>query len=133
MDLDPVGIQSNQWRESEWCLNPNEDLELIRSHLAESEWSHLSALRTGFAIHLMEPHLSKGNGLEILLKKMRWSKNDMLCVGDAPNDLSMFEIAHWAIAVGGAFESVCNAANVRSPHMHGATFEPLVDAILSEQ
>lgn len=133
MDLDPIGIQSNQWRESEWCLHPNEDLELIRSHLAESEWSHLSALRTGFAIHLMEPHLSKGNGLEILLKKMGWSKDDMLCVGDAPNDLSMFEIAHWSIAVGGSFESVSNAANVRSPHMHGATFEPLVDAILRGQ
>ena len=124
------GIESNQWRESEWCLHPSENLEQIRMHLADSEWSHLSALRTGFAIHLMEPHLTKGSGLEILLERMGWSKDDMLCVGDAPNDLPMFELAHWSVAVKGAFESVLQAADVCSPHYHGDTFEPLVEAII---
>jgi len=133
MDLNPEGVESNQWRESEWCLEPNEDLENIRAHLAQSEWSHLSALRTGFAIHLMEPHLSKGSGLKILLEHMEWSKEDMLCVGDAPNDLSMFEFAHWSVAVKGAFDSVSSAADVCSPHFHGDTFEPLVEAILQAQ
>jgi hydroxymethylpyrimidine pyrophosphatase-like HAD family hydrolase len=57
----------------------------------------------------------------------------MLCVGDAPNDLSMFETARWSIAVKGAFDSVSEAADVRSPHMHGDTFEPLVDAILNSR
>ncbi|MEZ8000703.1 MAG: phosphoglycolate phosphatase [Candidatus Poseidoniaceae archaeon] len=133
MPVNAKGIESNQWRESEWCLEPNEDLELIRTKLSESEWSHLSALRTGFAIHLMEPHLSKGSGLEIILDRMGWSKEDMLCVGDAPNDLSMFETAHWSVAVKGAFDSVSDAADVCSPHFHGDTFEPLVEAILKAQ
>jgi len=133
MELNAGGIESNQWRESEWCLEPQEDLEKIRSNLAESEWSHLSALRTGFAIHLMEPHLSKGSGLEILLERMGWSKDDMLCVGDAPNDLSMFKLAHWSVAVKGAFKVVSDAADVCSPHLHGDTFEPLVEAILMEE
>ena len=61
---------------------------------------------------------------------MNWSPSQALCVGDAPNDLSMFEFAEWAIAVGGAFEEVAHAADVISPHMHGNTFPPLVDAIL---
>lgn len=133
MPIDAKGIESNQWRESEWCLEPNEDLEQIRTRLSGSEWSHLSALRTGFAIHLMEPHLSKGSGLEIILDRMGWSKEDMLCVGDAPNDLSMFETAHWSVAVKGAFDSVSDAADVCSPHFHGDTFEPLVEAILKAQ
>ena len=133
MPVNAKGIESNQWRESEWCLEPNEDLELIRTKLSESEWSNLSALRTGFAIHLMEPHLSKGSGLEIILDRMGWSKEDMLCVGDAPNDLSMFETAHWSVAVKGAFDSVSDAADVCSPHFHGDTFEPLVEAILKAQ
>lgn len=124
------GIESNQWRESEWCLEPGENLEEIRHHLARSEWSHLVALRTGFAIHLMEPHLSKGSGLRILLERMGWSEDDMLCVGDAPNDLPMFETARWSVAVKGAFDSVLAAADVCSPHYHGDTFEPLVEAIL---
>jgi len=129
--LDSNGIETNAWRESEWCLFPDEDLEAVQDHIAASEWAHLSVVRTGFAIHLMEPHLSKGTGLEAMFEKMGWLAEDLLCVGDAPNDLPMFEFAHWAVAVGGAFEQVKQAADVVSPLPHGSTFEPLVDAILS--
>jgi hydroxymethylpyrimidine pyrophosphatase-like HAD family hydrolase len=45
----------------------------------------------------------------------------------------MFEFAHWSVAVGGAFEQVKEAADVVSPHPHGATFTPLVDAILAKK
>jgi hydroxymethylpyrimidine pyrophosphatase-like HAD family hydrolase len=111
-------------------LFPYEDLEAVQEGIASSEWSHLSVIRTGFAIHLMEPHLSKGEGLTVLFEKMGWSMENALCVGDAPNDLSMFEVMRWSVAVGGAFPSVEEAADVRSPFAHGDTFPPLVDAIL---
>ena len=130
LGIDSRGITTNAWRESEWCLFPDENLENVAELISKSEFSDLSVVKTGFAIHLMEPHLSKGNGLEILFKHMGWSLEDMLCVGDAPNDLSMFEKAGWSIAVKGAFDSVMQAADVCSPHLHGDTFEPLVEAIL---
>lgn len=128
--LNPDGIASNRWRESEWCLHPGEDLEAIRLSLSESPWSNLSVIRTGFAIHLMDPILSKGAGLEALAQEHGWSLDGLLAVGDAPNDLSMFEVARWSVAVGGAFPEVAAAASVVSPHLHGDTFKPLVDAIL---
>lgn len=128
--LNPSGIASNRWRESEWCLRPGEDLEAIRSFLSDSPWSNLSVIRTGFAIHLMDPVLSKGAGLEALAQQHGWSLDGLLAVGDAPNDLSMFEVARWSVAVGGAFSEVAAAASVVSPHPHGDTFKPLVDAIL---
>ena len=128
--VDPYGIATNRWRESEWCLFPNEPLEAISKSIAQSEWSHLSVVRTGFAIHLMEPHLSKGEGLRVLFERMGWSIEEALCVGDAPNDLPMFELLRWSVAVGGAFDVVAQAANVVSPYPHGETFPPLVDAIL---
>ena len=78
---------------------PDEDLETITELINNSQWSHLSVVRTGFAIHLMEPQLSGGSGLKIILDKMGLTLEDLLCVGDAPNDLSMFEIAHWSVAV----------------------------------
>ena len=78
----------------------------------------------------MEPQLSKGSGLKIILNKMGLTPDDLLCVGDAPNDLSMFEIAKWSVAVGGAFAYVTQAADVASPYPHGETIKPLVDAIL---
>ena len=46
-----------------------------------AQWPHLSVVRTGFAIHLMEPHLSKGEGLKVLFDRMGWSVDDALCVG----------------------------------------------------
>jgi phosphoglycolate phosphatase (TIGR01487 family) len=128
--LDSQGIETNQWRESEWCLFPYEDLDAVNEAMARSEWKHLDVVRTGFAIHLMEPHISKGHGLTDLFQRMNWSPSQALCVGDAPNDLSMFEFARWAVAVGGAFEEVAKAADVVSPHMQGDTFPPLVDAII---
>ena len=42
----------------------------------------------------------------------------------------MFELANWSVAVGGAFEEIKKLADL-NPHMHGDTFKPLVDAILS--
>lgn len=128
--LDPVGIWSNQWRESEWCLKPTEDLEAIQAAMAEGRWSNLEVIRTGFAIHLMDPVISKGQGLAELAERHDWSLDDMLVVGDAPNDLSMFEAAAWSVAVGGAFREVTAAASVSSPHLHGDTFPPLVQSIV---
>ena len=130
-DIDPNGITTNAWRESEWCLFADEDLETVTSSISQSEWKHLDVVRTGFAIHLMEPHLSKGSGLTVLLEKMGWSAKDLLCVGDAPNDLSMFEMAGWSVSVGTPFDDVRAAADVVSPYPNSATIAPLVDAILA--
>ena len=129
--LNAEGIESNKWRESEWCLFPNEDLEAITAAISQSQWSHLSVIRTGFAIHLMDPIVSKGHGLADICQRTGWDNADILCVGDAPNDLSMFEFCHWSVAVGGAFDIVKNAADVQSPLLHGETFGPLVDAIIN--
>ena len=131
--LDPNGIATNRWRESEWCLFPDEPLKAVSAAMAAGPWPHLSVVRTGFAIHLMEPHLSKGEGLRVLFDRMGWSVEDALCVGDAPNDLPMFALLRWSVAVGGAFDAVSAAASVQSPHPHGATFPPLVDAILERR
>ena len=56
-EIDSNGIQTNAWRESEWCLFTDEDLELVTSSIQQSDWSNLDVIRTGFAIHLME-HIS---------------------------------------------------------------------------
>ena len=39
--FDAVGIESNRWRETEWCLYEKEDAELMRQLLADTEWSDL--------------------------------------------------------------------------------------------
>ncbi len=130
IDIDAQGITTNAWRESEWCLFADEDLDAVNKWVANSEYSDLSVVRTGFAIHLMEPNLSKGEGLKVALEKMGLSPEDVLAVGDAPNDIPMFQLVGHSVAVGGCFDSLAAVAKVISPHPHGDTFKPLVDAIL---
>ena len=132
IDVDAKGITTNAWRESEWCLFANEDLDAVNSWVANSEYSDLSVVRTGFAIHIMEPHLSKGEGLKVALQRMGIDAKDVLAVGDAPNDIPMFELVGWSVAVGGCFDSLAEVASVVSPFPHGDTFSPLVSAILGE-
>jgi hypothetical protein len=130
-NIDSKGITTNAWRESEWCLNPDEDINAINAAIADSEYSNLATVKTGFAIHLMEPHISKGQGLSIALEKIGIDPIDVLAVGDAPNDISMFDLVGHSVAVGGCFESLAAVAKVISPYERGDTFEPLVDAILN--
>ena len=111
---------------------PDEDLISITRCIEESEYSDLSVVKTGFAIHLMEPHLDKGSGLKIALEKMGLSAEEILAVGDAPNDIPMFAIVGHSVAVGGCFKDLADVADVVSPYPHGDTFRPLVNAILRD-
>lgn len=130
--LDPVGIESNAWRESEWCLRTKEDDERIKQELADSQWRDLLVVRTGFAIHLTEPHLTKGEGLQLALDRIGISPDEVLAIGDAPNDIPMFELVKHSVAVGGSFESLQEVASVNSPLMRAETFAPLVDEVLRD-
>ncbi|MGB1588739.1 MAG: phosphoglycolate phosphatase [Candidatus Poseidoniaceae archaeon] len=130
INIDAEGITTNAWRESEWCLFADEDLNSVNSWVTNSDYSDLSVVRTGFAIHIMEPHLSKGEGLKVALQKIGIEAKDVLAVGDAPNDIPMFELVGQSVAVGGCFDSLAAVASVVSPYPHGDTFTPLVNAIL---
>jgi phosphoglycolate phosphatase (TIGR01487 family) len=132
LGIDSRGITTNDWRESEWCLFPDENISEITKLISESQYADLSVVKTGFAIHLMEPHLSKGEGLTIALDKMQIRPDEVLAIGDAPNDISMFELVGHSVAVGGCFEELAAVAKVISPYQHGETIAPLVDAILNE-
>ena len=50
----------------------------------------------------------------MILDKMGITERDLLVVGDAPNDISMFELANWSVAVGGAFEEIKKLADIES-------------------
>ena len=53
-EIDPLGIESNRWRETEWCISGPHDINAIRELLEFSKWSDLRVVGTGFAIHVTE-------------------------------------------------------------------------------
>ena len=131
--LDPVGISSNAWRESEWCLHTHEDNEAIQRELALSEWSDLEVVRTGFAIHINEPSMNKGAGIRLALEPLGIDPGECFGVGDSPNDLPMFSTVGWAVAVGSAYPEVKAAANaIASDELVGGhAVIALIEEILS--
>ena len=48
---------------------------------------------------ILPPRVSKGSGLLMALKELRVSRNHLMCIGDAENDLAMFRIANLKVAV----------------------------------
>jgi len=131
--LNPIGISSNAWRESEWCLYTQEDNEAIQKELALSEWRDLEVVRTGFAIHVNEPGMNKGAGIRHALEPLGIDPVDCIGVGDSPNDLPMFATVGWSVAVGSAFPEVKAAASaVASDELIGGhAVMALIDEILS--
>ena len=63
-------------------------------------------------LELMSPNASKGKALLMLAKSIGVSRENIACIGDSDNDLSMFEIAGLSIAVANATPSVLQVVDV---------------------
>ena len=110
--LDPRGIESNRWRETEWCLSETDYFDLMRELIADSEWADLEVVSTGFAVHISSPGLNKSNGLRVALEQRGLDPSRVIACGDAPNDLPMFDLVGFSVAVNDQFPEVSEAADI---------------------
>ena len=109
--LDPKGIESNRWRETEWCLKETGHHELMSELIAGSEWSDLEVVPTGFAVHIVKPGINKANGLRLALDRRGVDPARVIACGDAQNDISMFNLVGFSVAVNDEFPGVVDAAD----------------------
>jgi len=110
--IDPLGIESNRWRETEWCLKETDSHEKIRDLLAASEWADLHVETTGFAVHIAKPGLNKASGLKVALEQRGIDPSKVIACGDAPNDIPMFDMVGLSVCVSDEFPSVLQAADI---------------------
>jgi hypothetical protein len=75
----------------------------------ESNLSVVSSFPNSFEV--MPYGTSKGNGVKILADKYNISPEEVICVGDSENDISMIQYAGLGIAMGNATEDVKMAAD----------------------
>ena len=108
--LDPRGIESNRWRETEWCLSETDSFDLMKTLIAESEWADLEVGSTGFAVHIASPGLNKALGLSIALQQRGIDPQRVIACGDAPNDLPMFDLVGFSVAVSDIYQDVVSSA-----------------------
>ncbi len=109
-EIDPSGIESNRWRETEWCISGPHDIHAIRELLESSIWSDLRVVGTGFAIHVTERGINKKTALEIMLPRRNINPKRVLSCGDGLNDVPMFELTGHSIAVDDKYERVRSTA-----------------------
>ncbi len=109
--LDSGGIESNRWRETEWCLKETDSFELMKSLIADSEWSDLEVVSTGFAVHIANPGLNKSLGLSIALEQRGVDPKRVIACGDAPNDIPMFDLVGYSVAVSDHYPEVVSSAD----------------------
>ena len=109
--LDPRGIESNRWRATEWCLSETDSFDLMKTLIADSEWSDLEVVSTGFAVHIASPGLNKALGLSIALQQRGIDPKRVIACGDAPNDLPMFDLVGFSVAVSDIYQDVVSSAD----------------------
>lgn len=69
---------------------------------------------TNKKLHLSEvspKSVSKGNAIEVLSKMGLFKMEETLCIGDSPNDISMFEVCAYSIAMGQGYDYVKERAD----------------------
>lgn len=110
--LNPEGIESNRWRETEWCLTEIDDWEEVRDAISSSEWSDISVIPTGFAVHLTIPGHDKASGLRVAFDQRGIDPKRVIACGDAPNDIPMFGLVGFGVSVSRNYEDVVQAADV---------------------
>ena len=81
--LDPKGIETNRWRETEWCLLDTENYEKMKEALKDSQWPDLQVVPTGFAVHITEKELNKASGLKVAFEQRGIDPKKVIAVGDA--------------------------------------------------
>ena len=110
--LNPEGIESNRWRETEWCLTEVEDWEEVRDAIASSEWSDISVVPTGFAVHLTIPGPDQASGLRVAFEQRGVDPARVIACGDAPNDIPMFDLVGFSVSVSRNYPEVVQAADL---------------------
>ncbi|WP_247731615.1 HAD hydrolase family protein [Halovivax limisalsi] len=108
-DLGWDGLDTiNQWRETEVAVSrdqPREPLEAI------ARAAGLRVVDTGYAYHVIGPHISKGASLEAHADELTLDLEAAVAIGDSENDVSTFERVDRSFAVRNADAAAKAAAD----------------------
>ena len=86
----------------------------------------LVALDSGFAIHIKDPSVNKGNALRLVASLLDLSLAEVAAMGDAPNDVEMLEVAGLSFAPANA----CERAKRVSTHVTAGSYgEGVAEAV----
>lgn len=107
----------NRWRETEVAVNRASPLAPLEA-LAEDHG--LEVVDTGYAYHVKDPAISKGEGLRAVCDALDRPVEGFVAVGDSENDVSTFEAVGRSFAVANADAAARAAADEVIEESHSA-------------
>ncbi|MCS7129999.1 MAG: phosphoglycolate phosphatase, partial [Archaeoglobaceae archaeon] len=105
-----------EYRKSEVCMRRNFDLKEAREILRGFD---VKLLDSGFAYHIADINVSKGKALEFIAKHLGIDVKEFAVIGDSENDIEMFKVAGFRIAVANADERLKELADLITPSNNG--------------
>lgn len=117
------------------CLAPNQEiLNEVKAEI-KAKCPHLevvSSWKNNFEV--MKKGSSKGEAVEQLTNYFNLTKDEVMCIGDSENDLSMIEFAGVGVAMGNATDDVKQAATfVTASHKEAGVAKAIERFILTPQ
>lgn len=106
------------YRKTEIALRRDFDLEKARSLLKTLNLD-VEMVDTKYAIHIKSKKVNKGVGLKKLANMMGLKARDFVAIGDSANDVEMFEVSGFGIAVGNGDEIIKEAADYVTEATYG--------------
>lgn len=102
-----------------------EDLEkTIAAIPAEFREKYEMVRSAPYFYEILHPSVSKGNAVKLLAEKLGISREEVICIGDGENDLTMIKYAGCGVAMENAVPSVKEIAqfHTRSNNEHGVAY-----------
>ncbi|MBU3126903.1 sugar-phosphatase [Clostridium tagluense] len=89
-----------------------EIIEEIMQKIPEEVSSKYTVVRSApFYLEFLDKSVNKGAGVAALAKKLNIKQEEVICIGDAGNDIHMIKYAGLGVAMGNAFPEVKKIAN----------------------
>jgi len=128
-ELGAVETESSPFRLATAAIERTVPVEEVRRFLS-SKGFNLAVVDSGFAIHLKEPHVNKGNALRAVAELTGIGLDEVVAVADGPNDIELLRTAGKSFAVSDSPEEVRRVCTgvTRSPDGDGVV--EIVDMIL---
>ncbi len=105
-----------EYRKSEICLRRNFNIEEAKKLVEDMG---VKILDSGFAYHITDAGVSKGRALEYIAEKMGLKPKFFAVIGDSENDVDMFNVAGFGVAVANADERLKEIADLVTPSPDG--------------
>ncbi|UZE92163.1 MAG: phosphoglycolate phosphatase [Methanosarcinales archaeon] len=117
-----------EYRKTDVALRRNFDLSMARE-MSSKSGLNVDLVDSGFAVHIKNKHINKGIGLKKVAELLGLSTQDTVAIGDSENDIEMFNVAGFKVAVGNADPRLKQMASLVTKGKYGAGVAEAIETI----